>query len=137
LGAQLPTLVALAAHAAICVTGVSLTGAAALWICRSRSAPLRHALALAFIASTLLVPAIAALYQYSLIRFHFASPPRQSAATAVAARPQVGPALAPLEELAMTGAGQHNGSPWSFIACAAFAILWAVGARSVVYECCW
>ena len=118
LSGQLPSLVALAAHVAICVTAVSLAGAAALWICRGRSAPLRHAMALGFLVATLAVPAIAALYQYRLLRFDFASPTQSMWAT-ITAKPNAGPVAVPVEEPATAGTRPDNGPTWSFIACAA------------------
>ena len=127
LGAQLPSLVALAAHAAICVTGVSVAAAAALWLCRSRSAPFRHAIAMSFLAATLVIPAIAALYQYRLIRFSFARAPQAPTVTDTSPLRETGSSAAPIEEEFASTASQNTARTWSFIACAAFALVWVAG----------
>jgi beta-lactamase regulating signal transducer with metallopeptidase domain/Tol biopolymer transport system component len=130
--AQLPSLVALAAHVAICVTGVSVVGVAALWFCRSASAPTRHALAFGLLLATLVVPPVAALYQYRLIRLHFAAAPKPLAAVTEAVAPQSG-GMMPLSEKPESAAGQqHRGPSWTFIASAIFATIWAIGFLALV-----
>jgi beta-lactamase regulating signal transducer with metallopeptidase domain len=129
---QLPSLVALAAHVAICVTGVLIAGVAALWLCRSRSAPLRHALALGVLVATLTVPAIAALYQYRFIRFQFGAAPKSSLVSAATATPGEGAVATPVEEPAVAGTPRSHGPSWSFILSAAFAATWAMGLLGLV-----
>ncbi|MEX2138255.1 MAG: M56 family metallopeptidase [Pirellulales bacterium] len=137
---QLPSLVALAAHVAICVTGVLIAGVAALWFCHNRSAPLRHALALGVLVATVTVPAIAALYQYRFMRFQFGAAPKPSLVSAATATPNEGAVATPFEEPAAAGTPRSQGPSWSFILSAAFAVTWATGllglvTRAVVAHC--
>ena len=67
LQADLHSLVALAAHIALSVTFVSAMGVFALKVFQHTNAPVRHTIALSFLAGVILVPPLVAMYPSSVV----------------------------------------------------------------------
>lgn len=127
---ELPFLVALAVHIAICAVLVTVIGAFVLWLCRSASAPLRHTLALSFLVATLLVPGIASLCHWRI------GLPITLAATKATSITQsstqvTGAGPTPLDEPATYGSAISQTISWSFLVSGALVVVWITG--SVVF----